>query len=228
RVRKRQGCDGTPARTGLGSGQTVEELVGRELEVRTGHTRIVYELGGFFHAGGTFFHNLADVRWAALAVAVAFHFLRLVLRIPAWRNILRASYPETRVPRLGVFGSYVAGVGVNSILPARSGDFLKLYLVKRRVDGSTYPTLGATLIVETVLDSVYGAAILAWALAIGVLPSLHVQRLDLPQVDWTWPLRHPGLATLIGIIWAAVTVTLVVIGLRRVERFWARVRQGFA
>jgi uncharacterized membrane protein YbhN (UPF0104 family) len=185
-------------------------------------------LGGFFHAGGTFFHNLADVRWAALAVAVAFHLLRLALRIPAWRNILRASYPETRVPLLGVFGSYVAGVGVNSILPARTGDLVKLYLVKRRVEGSTYPTLGATLIVETLLDSVYGAAILAWALVIGVLPSLHVQKLDLPQVDWTWPLRHPGLATLIGVIWAVVIALLVVIGLRRVERFWARVRQGFA
>jgi uncharacterized membrane protein YbhN (UPF0104 family) len=185
-------------------------------------------LGGFFHAGGIFFHNLADVGWSTLAVAVGFHLLRLVLRIPAWRAILRASYPDTRVPRLGVFGSYVAGVGVNSILPARTGDLLKLYLVKRRVEGSTYPTLGATLIVETLLDSVYGAAILAWAFAIGVLPSLHVQKLDLPQVDWTWPLRHPGPAAVIGVIWVGVTVMLVVIGLRRVERFWARVRQGFA
>jgi uncharacterized membrane protein YbhN (UPF0104 family) len=185
-------------------------------------------VGGFFHAGGTFFHNLADVGWAALAVALAFHFLRLALRAPAWRNILRASYPESRVPRRGVFGSYVAGVGVNSILPARGGDLLKLYLVKRRVENSTYPTLGATLIVETIYDSVLGAAILVWALVIGVLPSLHVQKLDLPQIDWTWPLRHPGPAIAIGVVWAVVTALLVVIGVRRVERFWARVRQGFA
>jgi uncharacterized membrane protein YbhN (UPF0104 family) len=185
-------------------------------------------LGGFFHAGGTFFHNLADVRWTALALAVACHVVRLLLRIPAWRNILRASYPGTRVSRRGVFGSYVAGVGVNSILPARSGDLLKLYLIKHRVEGSTYPTLGATLIVETLLDSVYGAAILIWALVIGVLPSLHVQKINLPQVDWTWPFRHPVLALVIAIVWLAVTVLLVWIGVRRVERFWARVRQGFA
>ena len=185
-------------------------------------------MGGFFHAGGTFFHNLADVGWVALAVALAFHVLRLSLRIPAWRNILRAAYPERRVPRLGVFGSYVAGVGVNSILPARGGDLLKLYLVKRRVEDSTYPTLGGTLIVETLLDSVYGAAILAWALVIGVLPSLHVQKIELPQVDWTWPLRHPGPAVAIGVAWAVVTALLAVIGIRRAGRFWARVRQGFA
>jgi uncharacterized membrane protein YbhN (UPF0104 family) len=189
---------------------------------------MVYELGGFFHAGGTFFHNLADVRWSALAVAAAFHVFRLLLRIPAWRNILRASYPGTRVPRLGVLGSYIAGVGVNSILPARSGDLLKLYLIKHRIDGSTYPTLGSTLIVETLLDSVYGTAILAWALVIGVLPSLHVQKIDFPQVDWTWPLRHPGPATVIGVIWVLFVAALIVVAVRRVERFWARVRQGFA
>jgi uncharacterized membrane protein YbhN (UPF0104 family) len=185
-------------------------------------------VGDFFHAVSTFFHNLAAVGWAALAVAVGLHFVRLLLRAPAWRNILRASYPDARVPRLGVFGGYVAGVGVNSILPARSGDLLKLYLVKRRVDGSTYPTLGATLIVETIVDSVYGAAILAWALAIGVLPSLHVTKISLPQVDWSWPLRHPALATLIGCIWVLVVGLLVVIGVRRVQGFRARVRQGFA
>jgi len=185
-------------------------------------------LGGFFHAGGTFFHHLADVRWQALAIAVGLHLLRLALRVPAWRNILRAAYPEARVSRRSIFGAYVAGVGVNSILPARSGDLLKLYLVKRRVDGSTYPTLGATLIVETLLDSVYGAGILAWALAIGVLPSLHVTKISLPQVDWSWPLRHPALAIVIGFIWLFVLGLLVVVGLRRVERFWARVRQGFS
>src|SRR5919197_742051 len=109
---------------------------------------MLYDLGDFFHAVGTFFHNLAQVGWTALAIGLGFHLLRLALRIPAWRTIIRAAYPESRVPRLGLFGGYVAGVGVNSVVPARGGDLLKLYLVKRRVDGSTYPKLGATLIVE--------------------------------------------------------------------------------
>jgi uncharacterized protein (TIRG00374 family) len=185
-------------------------------------------LGDFFHAFGTFFHNLTQVGWTALAIALGCHVLRLALRIPAWRTIIRASYPESRVPRLGLFGSYVAGVGVNSVVPARGGDLLKLYLVKRRVDASTYPTLGATLIVETLLDSVYGAALLVWVLVIGVLPSLQITKLRLPQVDWSWPLTHPVLATVIAVVWLVVTALLVWIGLRRVEQFWARVRQGFA
>jgi uncharacterized membrane protein YbhN (UPF0104 family) len=189
---------------------------------------MLYDLGDFFHAVGTFFHNLAQVGWTALAIGLGFHLLRLTLRIPAWRTIVRAAYPDARVPRLGLFGSYMGGVGVNSVVPARGGDLLKLYLVKRRVEGSSYPTLGATLIVETLLDSVYGAGLLCWALVIGVLPSLQITKLRLPQVDWSWPLKHPGLAAVIAICWLVVTGLLVWIGVRRVERFWGRVRQGFA
>jgi uncharacterized membrane protein YbhN (UPF0104 family) len=185
-------------------------------------------MGGFFHAVGTFFHHLAAVGWTALAIALACHATRLLCRIPAWRNIIRAAYPGVRVPRRTIFGSYIAGVGVNAVVPARGGDLLKLYLVKRRVPETTYPTLGSTLIVETLFDSVVAGAILVWALAIGVLPSLHVQKISLPQVDWTWPFRHPVLAAVIGLAWLAVTIALVWVGVRRVERFWARVRQGFA
>ena len=73
-----------------------------------------------------------------------------------------------------MLGAYLAGVGVNAIIPARGGDVLKLYLVHHRVEGTTYPTLGATLIVETLFDLVVAAGILAWALTIGVLPGLGV------------------------------------------------------
>ena len=58
------------------------------------------------------------------------------------------------VPRRTIAGAYLAGVGVNAIMPARGGDVLKLYLVQDRVEGTTYPTLGATLIVETLFDMV--------------------------------------------------------------------------
>jgi uncharacterized membrane protein YbhN (UPF0104 family) len=185
-------------------------------------------VGGFFHAVGTFFHHLAAVGWAALGIALLFQFLRLLARIPAWRNIIRAAYPETRLRWRSVYGAYIAGVGVNAILPARSGDFLKLYLLKHRTEETSYPTLGATLIVETLFDTVAAGAILAWAFSIGVLPSLGFQRHRLPQVDWTWPLRHPGLAAVIALSWLTVLALLSVRGIRRARAFKARVRQGFA
>lgn len=184
-------------------------------------------MGRIIDAAGEFFHHLADVRWLPLAIALGFQLLRLLARAPAWRNIVRAAYPEARIPRRTVAGAYLAGVGVNAIIPARGGDVLKLYLVKHRVEGLTYPTLTSTLIVETLFDTVVAGGILAWALVIGVLPSLDVLP-DLPQIDWSWPLRHKTEAAVIGGVWLVVVILLLVIAVRRVREFKARVRQGFA
>ena len=178
-------------------------------------------------AAETFFQHLADVRWLALAIALGFQLARLVARAPAWRSIIRASYPELRIPRRTVLGAYLAGVGVNAIVPARGGDLLKLYLVRHRVEETSYPTLGATLIVETLFDTVVAGGILIWALTIGVLPSLDVLP-HLPQVDWSWPLRHKKEALVIGLVWLVVLILFFVIAVHRVREFKQRVRQGFA
>ena len=55
-------------------------------------------MGEFFHALRVFFDQLASVGWTALAIALGLHLTRVLLRTIAWRNILRASYPEERVP----------------------------------------------------------------------------------------------------------------------------------
>jgi uncharacterized membrane protein YbhN (UPF0104 family) len=178
-------------------------------------------------AAETFFHHLADVRWLPLGIALGFHLARLLVRTPAWRNIVRASYPELQVPRRTVLGAYLAGVGVNAIIPARGGDLLKLYLVKHRVVETTYPTLGATLLVETLFDTVVAGGILIWALTIGVLPGLDVLP-HLPQVDWSWPLRHKRVAIVVGVVWLVFLALIVVFAVRRVREFKQRVRQGFA
>jgi glycosyltransferase 2 family protein len=184
----------------------------------------VHEL---IHAAETFFDNLAAVDWAALGVAILLLVARLAARATAWRSILAASYPERRVPWWGVCGSYVAGVGVNAIVPARGGDVLKLVLVKRRIADSSYATLAPTLLVETVFDAVVASVLLGWALSLGVFPGLHTLP-HLPSIDWHWPLRHPRSATAIGLVWAIVLALLAVIGARRVRDFRAHIRQGFA
>ena len=79
-------------------------------------------MGAFFHAVHVFADQLAAVRWQFLAIALALYFVRLFLRAIAWRAILRASYPDERLRFRSTFGAYLAGVGVNSIAPARAGD----------------------------------------------------------------------------------------------------------
>jgi glycosyltransferase 2 family protein len=182
---------------------------------------------GFLHDTQRFFDHLAAVDFRALAIAVAFQILRVVVRTRAWRNIIAAAYPETPVRWRYVLGAYLGGVGLNAVTPARSGDVLKLFLVKHRVEGSTYPTLASTLVVETMFDAVVGIALLVWAVSLGVLPSFDTLP-DLPNIDFRWVFEHPvalmigalllGIGIGVGLVWATA----------RVRAFWHRVAQGFA
>ncbi len=184
-------------------------------------------MGVFLHDAGLFFRHLAAVDFGALALALAFQALRLVARTRAWRNIIAAAYPDARVRWRNVLGAYLGGVGLNAITPARSGDVLKLFLVKRRVEGSTYPTLGATLVVETLFDAFVGIALLVWAAYLGVLPNIH-KLPRLPNIDLRWAFQHP-LAIEIGALALGILIGLLLVwATARVRAFWARVRQGFA
>ena len=69
-------------------------------------------------------------------------------------------------------GSYVAGVGVNSVLPARGGDVAKIYLAKQSIPNSTYPAVTSSFFVESVFDIPVGSLVMLFALTQGVLPSL--------------------------------------------------------
>jgi uncharacterized membrane protein YbhN (UPF0104 family) len=151
-----------------------------------------------------------------------------VVRIRGWFNILRAAYPRaTELRYRHVLQAYFAGSGLNAVVPARGGDVMKLYLAKRAVPDANYATLAATLVVETLFDSVAASALLLWALTLGVLPGLHVLP-DLPSVDWTWALRHPRLAAVVaGILAVGLAIAFVWLR-RRVDEFRRRVARGFA
>jgi len=181
----------------------------------------------FFHALGVFFDELASVSWPALGIALALGVTKVLLRTVAWRNIIRASYPEERVPLPPVAGAYFAGVGLNSILPGRAGDVVKLYLVRRSIPATTYTTLAATLFVETLLDLVLAGALFVWALTQGVLPSLNVLP-DVPAFDWGWLLQDSKTT---AIVVAALTVGAIAFwwwAQRHIEDFKKRVSRGLA
>jgi uncharacterized membrane protein YbhN (UPF0104 family) len=182
-------------------------------------------VGEFFHAVSVFFDHLASVGWTALAIALALHFGKVFVRTIAWRNIIAAAYPDEHVRWRPVFGAYIAGVGVNSIVPGRGGDLVKLYLVRRTLPGSTYTTLASTLLTETLLDFVLALALFLWALTQGVLPSLHVLP-SIPAFDWGWLLRHSRLtATVVALLTLAV-LWFTWWASRHVEDFKQRMGRG--
>ncbi|MGN6796616.1 MAG: lysylphosphatidylglycerol synthase transmembrane domain-containing protein [Gaiellaceae bacterium] len=184
-------------------------------------------MGAFFHAVGVFIHHLRQVEWTPLGIALGCHGVKLLFRARAWQTIVRAAYPNDRLKYRSAVGAYVAGVGVNSILPARGGDLIKLYLVKHRMKDAKYPTLASTLVVETMFDFFVAGAIMVWALSIGVLPTHQVYS-RIPTVDWKFFLLHER-ATAIGLgVLAAGLIVLALWARRRVEDFWARIKLGFA
>ena len=181
----------------------------------------------FFDAVGVFFEHLASVGWTALLIALALHLLKVVVRTFAWQNILEAAYPGRPIRWRGVFGAYVAGVGINSIAPARVGDAVKLFLVKRRIPDSGYATLTPTLLVETIFDFAIATVLVIWAAAIGALPSAQVIK-RLPSVDWSLPFRHPNVTFVLIAVLVLGALSALVFAQTRIEEFWARVGAGFA
>lgn len=182
-----------------------------------------------FHAIGVFFSHLAAVDWKWLAIGVACQVGKLVAVSRAWRNIVKAAYPEQAVPWLTMFGAYVAGTGVNALIPARGGDVVRLFLAKRRIEGATYTTLISTSLLQTLFDMVVASCIILWALTQHVLPGLDVLRSpELPSLDYGWAFRHPTAGLILFGLLLLFGTALVAWIVERVDEFRAKFALGFA
>jgi len=181
------------------------------------------------HAVGVFFHHLAAVEWKWLAIAILCHLCKLLAVSRAWRNIVAAAYPDRLVRWRQIFGAYVAGTGVNAVIPARGGDVVRLFLVKRRIEGSTYTTLVSTSLLQTLFDVLVASCFILWAVTQHVLPGLNVLRSPgLPALDYGWAFRHPVAGLILFGLLLLFGTALVAWVAERVEEFQAKVAQGFA
>jgi uncharacterized membrane protein YbhN (UPF0104 family) len=180
------------------------------------------------HAIGVFLDHLASVEWKWLAIGIFFHLCKLLAVSRAWRNIVQAAYPDRPVRWRQMFGAYVAGTGVNAIIPARGGDVVRLFLAKRRIDGSTYTTLVSTSLLQTLFDIVVAGCFVLWAITQHVLPGLNVLKSPrLPALDWGWAFRHPTAGLILVGLLLLLGTALVAWIAERVDEFRAKVAQGF-
>ena len=184
-------------------------------------------MSAVLHDIRVFFDHLADVGWTALGIALLCQLTKLCCTSRAWRNILATSYAEENVRWRSIFGAYLARVGVNAIVPARGGDVAALFLVKRRVAGSSIPTLGTTLIVLTLFDMVAASCFILWALATGELPGRSVLS-RLPGFDFRWLFEHfRGTLIAVGIVVLVILILLLWFAEQLFE-FRRRIARGFA
>jgi hypothetical protein len=160
-----------------------------------------------------------DVRW--LLAGTMLYLLAQAVRTRAWFTILRAAYPEaTGLRPHHAMRAYLAGSGINGIIPARGGDVVKLAMVRRRIEGARWSTLAATFVPETLFETVFGAGLVAWALAKGFMP-VPTASGEIPALDVSLIVEHP-LPALV----AAVVVGLA--GWWLVRKVREPLRQGIA
>lgn len=179
----------------------------------------------FFDAVDAFFAGLAEVQLGSLAFALLCFGIYLSLRARASFHILRAAYPTEPVRFREIWGAYFAGYGFNSVIPARGGDVVRLFLTKTSVPRSSYPAVGASFVVEVGFDVAMGILILSFAFTQGVFPK-PPDFAQLNAFDLSYLASHPRFA--LFVITALGVAAMVVFALLsvRVKAFWARVRQG--
>ncbi len=186
---------------------------------------IADSFSAFFDAVGDFASNLAGVRWVSLLLALAAFGVYLTLRARASFNILRAAYPTERIHFRDIWGAYMAGYGFNSVVPARGGDVIRLFLTKTSVPNSSYPAVAAAFAVELVFDLTMAVPVLGFAFTQGVFPK-PPDFSELPAFDLAFLAQHPRFTLfLLTVLALAVLIGFALLS-ARVQAFWARVRQG--
>jgi len=179
----------------------------------------------FLSAAGEFFNHLSDVDWAPFAVALAFLAAMQLARAWAWRNVLHAAYPSSKIPFLPLSAAYLAGAGINAIVPARAGDVTKIFLVKRQIKGASYPAVTSSFLVQSVFDTTIGVLVLLYAVTQGLLPE-PPQLPRLPAFEISFWAENPKLFFItVGLTVLAIAIAIYLLA-HRVRRFWVRVRQG--
>ena len=170
---------------------------------------------GVWSTAETVAARFADVDARLVAAALALHVANHGLRSFAWRNVLAAAYPESRVPVLGVASAYAVGVALNAVLPGRGGDAAKVALVRLGIAGSNVTTIASTMSVVVLFDLAAATLLLLGVAATGTVPIA-------PDL---------GNAPLVAAAVVVAVAALVLAGRRlrpALGRLWASARQGGA
>ena len=181
----------------------------------------------FGDAAGEFFHNFAEIGLGSLAIALAFLAAMQLTRARAWQNVLKSAYPDRPIPYSRIAAAYLAGAGINAIVPARAGDVTKVFLAKRQIPGSSYPAVTSSFLVQTIFDTTAGVLVFAYALTQGILPR-PPELPHLPAFDISFWAGNLQLLLFTLTVLGVGFVVLFAVLARKVELFWQRTKQGVA
>jgi len=163
--------------------------------------------------------TLTSVSVPLLILGIVFQTLQTVLVALAWRNILRASYPDGGVTYRNTLGYYAGGNGLNAILPASAGTVAMLGLFRSSIAGSTVAGLVGATAVENIFFAVVGALVYLW-LFLGVAGSF--------DVKLGWFADHWALTLIILVAGGLLIGVVCRILWRRLQKTWENAKEGGA
>jgi uncharacterized membrane protein YbhN (UPF0104 family) len=179
----------------------------------------------FLRGAEEFFNRLGDISWPAMAIALLFYLAHLFARTKAWQNVLKAAYPGKEISYSKITAAYFAGAGLNSFIPARVGDAVKIFLAKRSIRGSSYPAIVSSFFVQSVFDTTAGILVFIYALTQGLLPAAP-ELPDIHAFDLSFWAENPRFLIFTLTALGIGIVVLFAVAARRAEEFWDRIKQG--
>jgi uncharacterized membrane protein YbhN (UPF0104 family) len=177
------------------------------------------------HALELLLHRAASVDPVLAALGIVLYVIAQCVRTRGWHTILQAAYPDRELRARHTMSAYLAGAGLNGVIPARGGDIVKLWLLHRRIPGARYPTLAATFVPETLFETLFGFGLVIWALSWGFLP-VPTASGEMPHVDVTLIIEHPIICGVGLLALGGVGYLLYQLLRQRVVDLTARLWQG--
>jgi uncharacterized membrane protein YbhN (UPF0104 family) len=165
------------------------------------------------------FDTLASVSIPLVILGLAFQTAQTCLVALAWRNILRAAYPEGGATYRKVLAYYAGGNGLNAILPASAGTVAMLGLYRTNIEGSTVAGLAGATVVENIFFAIMATLVYLW-LFLGVAGSF--------DIKFGWFSSHAALTIVILVGGAALIILVGRLLWHRLRHTWENTKEGGA
>jgi hypothetical protein len=157
------------------------------------------------------------VSWLVLATMTVLQLLAGVVRVRAWFHVIRDSWPEARdcVRYRHVVLAHLGGVGWNAVLPARTGDAVKVVILNEEMPQRRLAFLAATTVPPAVVEAGLTVLLVAGLVATGLV-----------SADTLVETLHPAGMALVAGGAVALLLVLALIFRRRLKRIARSVRSG--
>jgi uncharacterized membrane protein YbhN (UPF0104 family) len=171
------------------------------------------------------FERIGDLSVYWLLLALALKTAESALIGLGWRNILRAAYPNARLPFKTAWGASQGGTAINAVTPAQAGTAAMIGIFRKSIPGSSVAGVTSATIVQSLFFTAVSVVIV---ICVAIFRPRTVSKGSPSDESGGFIASHP---LLVGIVALAVIAALVYFWPRLKPRLlnqWHKAKQGAA